>query len=284
MPRTIKEIQNEILFNKQNEPALNSLDSNSKVAVWRLWVYLVAVAIYKLETIFDYHKKEVNFYLSEFKSHTLRWYRNKALAFQYGFDLVEESDEFKNEGFTEEEIEASKIIKYSAVTEAEKESRLIVKIATEKDNVLNPVSVSQFNSFTQYMNEIKDAGVKITIINYLPDRLKLNLTIVRDKLVLNESGLNILDGNFPVNDTINNFLKRLPFNGELSLQKLEAEILAIEGVEDLSLNIAESAWIDANSNSYGNYQPINISEIPVSGYYTVNFNEDTPTKSTVKYV
>ena len=102
MARSIQEIQTEIYQSKENEPALNGLNSTSKTAIWRLLIYIASVAIWTLEKIFDQHKKEVDERLSELKPHTARWYRNKALAFQYGFDLKEDSDIFDNKGNSEE--------------------------------------------------------------------------------------------------------------------------------------------------------------------------------------
>ncbi|MDB0600684.1 nucleotidyltransferase [Tenacibaculum maritimum] len=305
MARKIEEIQNEMLTAKDNKIELAELQdtttvtnifqkfwnytfgtsrSSSRVAIWRLWVYVVSYCIWTLETLFDIHSSEIDKKLSELKPHTLRWYRNKALAFQYGFDLFEDSDKFNNDSATQEQIELSKIVKYSAVTEASDESRLIIKIATQENGILSPVNEVQHEAFKTYVSEFKDAGVPITIINFLPDRLRLNIRIVRDALVLNNNGMNRLTGTFPVNDMINDFLKSLPFNGQLSIQKLEAKILEVEGVKDLNLDLAETAWIDSNGMSYGTWNPIDISVIPVSGYFTVNLTEDNETKSTVTYV
>ncbi|WPC10731.1 hypothetical protein LEQ05_12815 [Riemerella anatipestifer] len=143
MARSIEEIQDEILTAKANEPALQELNSSSKTSIWRLWVYITAFAIWVLEKLFDAHKAEVFEALRQLKPHTARWYRNKALAFQYGFDLLTDSDQFNNTGQTPEQIEESKIIKYSAVTEAKTESRLIVKIATEQGGELQPINAEQ---------------------------------------------------------------------------------------------------------------------------------------------
>lgn len=273
MARTIQDIQQEILTAKDNEPALAELNSTSKVAVWRLWVYIMAFAIHTLERIFDQHKKEVSEALSELKPHTARWYRNKALAFQYGFDLIEDSDKFDNAGSTEEQIATSKIVKYSAVTESNTESRLIVKIATEQGGELQPISTGQKASFEAYMNEIKDAGVKITTINYLPDILKLHMKIYRDPLVLNENGMSILTGEKPVEKAIKEYLKQLPFNGELVLAHLVDALQKVEGVRIPHINLAESKWIDAGVNDYGSFQPIEVKTIPVSGYFKIeNFD------------
>ena len=273
MARTIEQIQNEILKAKETEASLNGLNSTSKVAIWRLWAYITAFVIWTLEKIFDEHKREVSKSLSELKPHTARWYRNKALAFQYGFDLRSETDLFDNTGKSKEEIENSKIVKYSAVVESETESRLIVKIATEQSGELQPISQGQKASFDAYINEIRDAGVRITTINYLPDILKLQMKIYRDPLVLNENGQSILTGEKPVEKAIKEYFKKLPFNGELVLAHLVDALQQVEGVKIPHIILAESKWIDAGVNVYGNYQPIEVKTIPISGYFKIeNFN------------
>ena len=273
MARSIEQINNEIIKAKEAEPALAGLTSTSKVAIWRLWAYITAFVIYTLEQIFDQHKAEVLEALTQLKPHTARWYRNKALAFQYGFDLIPDTDKFNNQGFTEDQISASKIVKYSAVTEVETESRLIVKIATEQGGELQPISQGQKASFDAYINEIRDAGVRITTINYLPDILKLQMKIYRDPLVLNENGQSILSGEKPVEKAIKEYFKKLPFNGELVLAHLVDALQQVEGVKIPHIILAESKWIDAGVNDYGNYQPIEVKTIPISGYFKIeNFD------------
>lgn len=273
MARSIQDIQNEILRAKENESTLAELNSTSKVAVWRIWIYITAFVIHTLERIFDQHKAEVLEALTQLKPHTARWYRNKALAFQYGFDLIPDTDKFNNTGKTEDEIENSKIVKYSAVTESVAESRLIVKIATEQGGELQPITVGQKAPFDAYMNEIKDAGVRITVINYLPDVLKLQMKIYRDPLVLDENGQSIITGKKPVEDAIKEYLKNLPFDGELVLAHLVAALQQVEGVRIPHIILAESKWIDAGVNDYGGYETIEVKKIPVSGYFKIeNFN------------
>lgn len=255
----------------------------SIVSVESIMFGIVAYGIWFLEMLFDLHVSQVDEKLAQLKPHTARWYRNKALAFQYGFDLVEDTDKFDNTGKTDEEIETSRIVKYSAVTESEDESRLIVKIATEQGDKLTPVTAVQQEAFKAYLAEIKDAGVATTVINYLPDRLKLNVRIVRDMLVLSDNGMDITTGKYPVNDAIYEFMRELPFNGELSLQALVDKLQGVKGVTDLSLDLAQTAWIDATTNTYGSWENIDISKIPVSGYFAVNLYVDNNTKSVISY-
>jgi len=275
MARTIQEIQNLIYQAKTQEPALNELNSTSKVAIWRLWVYIIAGAIWSLEKLFDQHRADIDKRLAELKPHTARWYRSKVLAFQYGFDLLPDSDTFNNVGHTEEAIEASKIIKYSAVIESKNEGRLIVKIAGKQGEQLQPITDAQKQAFEAYLSEIKDAGVRLSVVNYQPDILHLQMKIIYDPLVLDGNGQSILHATKPVEEAIKSYLKRLPFNGELVLAHLIDALQQAEGVKIPHLVLAQSKNI-TSSGEYGAFETIDISKIPTAGYFTIdNFNDIT---------
>jgi hypothetical protein len=274
MARSVDTIYADLIAKKESDSNLDSLNSTSKTAIWRLWLYIVAYATNVLESLFDKHYTEVTSIITELKPHTMRWYRQKALAFQYGFDLISDTDIFDNRTATEAQIEASKIIKYAAITEATTESRLVLKIATEDSaGKLAPITSGQESAFVPYIEEIKDAGVAITVINYLPDILKLNLRIYYDPLVLTSTGVSIRTGKKPVEDALNEFMKELPFNGELVLNSLIDKLQKTEGVKIPHLVQAASKWIDTALDDYGNFENISVKKIPVSGYFEIeNFD------------
>lgn len=242
----------------------------SLVSVENILFDIISYSIYFLELLFNTHTTEIDTAIYNQKAGTLPWYRTKALAFQYGFDLITDTDKFDNGDATDEDIEASKIIKYAAVTESEDSSRVILKIAGEINGVLtNFTDNTELEAIEAYVDEIRIAGVQVTIINYLADKLYLNLRIKRDPLVLNDQGMNIEDTGFPVIEALNEFMKELEFNGELKLSALIDKIQLISGVLDATVLSAESAWIDAELKGYGTPQPINISKIAESGYFEI---------------
>lgn len=270
MARQITVIQNEIFATIAANENLQGLNSTSKVAIFRLLAYVVAYAIWLHESFFDQHTKEVNERLANEKAGTLPWYRTMALRFQFGFDLMADKDYFDNGTATEDQIEASKIIKYAAVNEADDSGRVILKIAGETDGVLSDFDdPSQVESIEAYINEIRVAGVQVTIINYKADQLYINLQIKRDAALLDENGMSKLDANYPVNEALQEFMKELDFNGELRLSALVDKIQLVPGVKDATLISAESSWIDPASNGYGTPQPIFISKIAESGYFEI---------------
>lgn len=271
MARPVSEIQNDILLSiSQNEVLSGQLTSTSATAVFRLFTYIVALAIYTLEFLFDNHKSEVTAIIRENKPGTLPWHRTMALLFQFGFSLVPDRDYYDNSNADPEAVEASKVIKYAAVGEASESSRVILKIAGEApDGSLAPILEQQRLSFEDYVKEWKIAGVKVTIINYLPDMLYLSIQIKIDPQVLAVNGMSILNGNYPVKDAIAAYMKELPFNGELRLSHLVDKLQVVEGVLDATILSAHSAWINPETSGYGNPASIAIAVIPESGYFEV---------------
>ena len=135
------------------------------------------------------------------------------------------------------------------------------------------------------MEDIRYAGVSLTIINYLPDLLYSSIVIKRDPLVLDASGFAIepLNGDIlPVETTIQKFLRELPFNGELFLSRLTDQLKVTRGVKDILIKSASSAWIDPDSGGYRPAQEFEMSIIPVSGYFTTE--HEGKNLITVKYV
>lgn len=274
MARTIQLIQQEIFDSITANENLAGLTSTSKTAIWRLFVFIVAYSVWILENLFDTHKSEVDAIIDAKMPHRPSWYRTKALAFQYGFDLIEDTDKYDNTGYTDEEIEDSKVIKYSAVTKSG--GQLYIKVATETAGVLAKIPVEQKAAFDAYIEEITDCGVKYLVINKNPDILLLTLQVFRDPLVLNENGMSILNGNYPVEEAINEYMKELPFNGELVLAHLVDKLQLVDGVRIPNIVNAETQIYDGGTNAYLAAQPITVKTVPDSGYFTVpNFDNVT---------
>nr|WP_315175609.1 hypothetical protein [uncultured Flavobacterium sp.] len=202
MARTIAEIQNEILNEKDNQSALKGLTSSSKTSIWRLWVNIVATAIWVHEKIV-----EKNALVS--RPHTLNWYREQALNYIHGAELEwkDGSYQFDTTGFIDDnEIDNAKIIKYCAVSEVDLETVLkpnkdvdeifsdyfrnkvgvvFIKVATENNGKISRIDVpDQLAGFKEYIARIKDAGNQVHIISSPGDILELNLTVYVDPMTI----------------------------------------------------------------------------------------------------
>ena len=278
MNKTFAEILAEMVTAKEAETNLAGLNSTSKVSVWRTFLQAVAWVIYNFQLAVQLHLSNIQYMIDNQKNFRLQQYRSEALRFQYGFDLLFESDQFsptfEQNGqiviATEEQIEASKIVKYAACSRVVNNGKvsIVMKIAPEDLEQIFPNEV--MNAFGKYIEEIQPAGDHVTIVNYLPDMLKFAFRIKRDPKILKSDGMNILTAEFPVQTAISRFLKNnLPFNGELSIQKLEDAIRAVEGVEDLTTVTVQTKWIEPSQNGYGFYQPVQMSVVPQSGRFKI---------------
>ena len=245
-------------------------DQFSIVSFENILFDVFTLIVWTLESLFDTHKKEVDDMIINQKVPNLYWYRNLALSFQYGFNFDALTRQFINGSATADQILASKVIKYAAVTRTKVNNDILIsmKIATDLNGEIVPVSDNIGISFAGFIERAQAAGDNIEVVNFLPDILKNDLKICYDPLILLSDGSKIQDGTFPVQDAIKVFLKNLPFNGELSVQKLEAAILNVEGVIDLQNLQIQSSWI-VPGVGYGPFQPIAISKIPASGYYKI---------------
>lgn len=227
MARNINIIYQDILNQKALQPDLAGITTTSRTGIFNLIAYIVAASIWTLENLFDFHKTEVNETIATKTPHRLRWYRDKALGFQYGQNLKADSEIYENIGLSPAQIQAQKIVTQAAVTEID--GRLRIKVA--KGINLTELTAPELLSFANYISKIKDAGVKIICDSLPPDDLKLIIDIWYNPLVLLPNGQRIdAASNNPVKDAIKAYLKNLPFNGEYANTKLADALQAVDGV------------------------------------------------------
>ena len=263
---------------KESNSDLSGLTSTSKTAVWLQILQTVAFIIFNFQEACRLFLKEIEGKIASQKIPNLMWYRGLALKFQYGFDLLPESDQFsttfEDNGViveaTPEQIEASKIIKYCAVTRNKgTDGRIKISMKIAGQNVDEILEDEKTLAFKDYIEGVQAAGDDIVIVNFLPDILKLEIKVAIDSLILNNNGMSIITGKYPVQETVQRFLLNTPFNGELSVQSLREAIKATEGVKDLQELNVQSKWIDPSVGGYGMFQPITISKIPRSGRFKI---------------
>ena len=77
MARSITTIQNEIIAAKTADSNLNSLNSPSAVAIWRLWSRIIAGAIETQEQLWDVFKAELEQIAREAVPGTADWLQKR---------------------------------------------------------------------------------------------------------------------------------------------------------------------------------------------------------------
>lgn len=230
----------------------------SKVSIENVLLYIVAAAIGVHERIFDTHRAEIEDIIAQQKPHTLRWYVNKVKLYRQGQSLIEGTDQYDDTGLTDEDIAARRIVHFAAATEAE--ATIYIKVAHDSGGTKTPLTADQLAGLQAYIAEVKDAGVRVDIINEEASHLQLNIVIYYDPMVLNAEGMNLQTGEYPVNDAIKSYIENLPFNSEYSNTALTDVLQQVEGVRIPEIKEAVEVHGDQPD-------PIDVKTIPYSGYY-----------------
>jgi len=259
MARTISEIKNEmtaafianpVIIGKYNlQQGKTFEDQFSSVSLESILFYVVATCAWTLEKLFDIFRKEVDDTLSLRKPHRLKWYRDKTLAFQDNYLLPVDGDVYD---MIDEE---AKVVKYAAAVETPDSSKLIVKIAGgEPRDKLSDETAMQVEA---YLNWIKDAGVRIDLVNQQPDHFYCVVDIYYNAMQLADRVKKA------VHDAIVGYIENLPFNGEYTNMALTDVLQKVEGVVIPELRGAYSFPV------IGDYvkEPIHAKKIPVAGYF-----------------
>jgi hypothetical protein len=243
----------------------------SKVSIESILFYIVAFAIWTVEKLFDTHASEMATLIDTKKAHRPKWYRDKALAFQFGRALIEDTDTY------DVIVDSEMVVKYAACPEYQ--GRLYIKVAAGSTDK-QPLTAEQVTALTAYLGEIKDGGVVIELVNEKADHYALEMDVYYDPMVLMADGRRLDTGESTVSDTIKDFVQnQIPFNGEYRNMSLVDVLQAVDGVVIPELKLAKSVT-DSNYQkaiTAGTAIPwvaIAAKEQPDSGYYKVYDDTD----------
>jgi hypothetical protein len=231
---------------------LNDLTSSSKVAVWRLWLYTVAVSTHFLEQLWDLYKSEINTKLKA-KPGTEAWLAGEALKFQYGDVLIYNND--GTYGYAEKDDE-KQIVKRSAVTTSF--NKTIVKVAKLVNDAPVELNNDELGAFQGYLNEIQYAGTTLIASSTAGDALRIELEVYYNAVI----PLATTTAN--VESAINAYIAELDFAGTFRISTLVDRVQAVEGVIDIVVD-------QITAKPAGSvHQDVTRVYDPESGYLTID--------------
>jgi hypothetical protein len=252
MARSVETIYNELITIKTSQPDLTDLtptsttatdlktdlSSGSVVAVWRLWLWIMAVATHVHELLFDKHITEVEAIHVGREWGTLTFLRDRTLEFQLG-----DSFDWNNVQFAYNPVvTANQIVKRCAVVVSG--FQILFKVAKlDVSGDPEKLSAPEISALETYIDRIVYAGTTFSVISDDPDDIIVDLNVVFDPLIIAPDGSLITNAAvFPVVDSINSFIKDLPFNGVLNVTSLVDDLQTIVGVVDPTMVSASSKF------------------------------------------
>jgi len=245
---------------KESYPELNGLDSESPIAIWRLFGRVFAKLTFESRRLLNLFYTEISTIIAENQVGTLQWYRLQCLKFQYGDDLLISDGRIAYV----EENEAKKIIKYASATLVLHESNgtflqeVVLKVA--KQDAGKPISLdnAEYQSFKSYIAKVMFANTYVSIISESTDYIKIIGNIYFDSLLIEA------DIRQNVIHAIKNHLQHLPFNAQVLKNDIREVIRDVMGINDCDLTT-----IEVRTNT-GNFEPLERAYMPHAGYIAVD--------------
>lgn len=229
MARTVAEIQDQIIAGIQADPDLAGINSPSRRALWRLWTYIVALAISVFEQILDVAKMDFEAIVSAAPPATTEWIRAKMLEFQY--DPATPQYIQLNNLVPQYEIvdERLRIITRCGVN-ISAYNTVLVKVA--KGTQLEPLSEAERLAAQSYIAMIGIAGIHYLVVSLPPDRL-----FIEADIYIKSAFGGYVTYDLPV--AIQNYLAAIPFDGVMKIVDLIDAMKSVPGVSDVVLrNVA----------------------------------------------
>jgi hypothetical protein len=243
MARQISLIQQQLLDNIAADTTLSPLlTSTSKRSIYRLFTYIIAVAVNTLEQLIDIFTVTLEAVAYSAAPSTPAWVQAQILLFQYSA-TVPQVIQLLNFAPAYPVVDATlRIISRCSVT-TNLSNSVVIKVAT-----LTPpaaLSAGQLSSLQSYVNQIAITGINYNVTSTNSDKIYIQASIYYQGQYSNVIVLN-------VQNAINNFLALLPFNGVMKISDLEGAIRTVTGVNDvIFINVQTRS--DATAYGSGTY-------------------------------
>jgi len=258
MARSITDIKAAIIAEMATHSEFNGM-STSATAIWGIFAFIIASALWIHETLWDLFRTEITNYIADIIPGSIPWYHQQCLNFQYGDSL-----EFIDGKFQYATIDSTmQIIKRCAVIEIN--NGLSIKLAKLDNDVPIALTAPELAAFNAYINQIKYAGTYCSPISYPADQLTLAITIVYDPLVLLDDGSLITDPSVkPAEVALREYIAAIVFGGVFNKTKAVDAMQLAEGVKDVIIT-------SASGHPYGVNTPTLITQnyMASAGYMVI---------------
>lgn len=232
MARTIKDIYNEAMKERNKRLELTEFSNDSKLSVMNGMTWAFAAVIYSFETLLDVFTLDISTAINSRVNGTPLFYVNALLQYQKGDELTVREDGL---AFGYNEIDETKRI-ISQVSYSESSSdvnldnKLILKVAQGEKGHLSPVEGDDLVLITSYLNKIKFAGTRIEVTSSEGDVLIPKLSVYYDGAIRETEIYDLIE------EKLNDYMMTIDFDSSIYVSKIIEAIKNAEHVTDVYIN------------------------------------------------
>jgi len=259
----ILEIYEELTGEVVDDATLVALNSTSRTALWRLWIFTQSYQTWLSELLYVNYKLILDDAATYAQAHNLAWYRRKSLEYQH-VDVLS----VVNGAVVYEPINIANRILAAAAVKQTPQGHVVIKVAKDDGNGnLIALSAPEKGGFEGYVDRFQDAGVVIQVISQNADVLKFQAIIYYDP------GISPIDVFQPAFEAaIANYLRKfqeVDFDGRLRTLRFINAMEAVAGFVDVDIQSLQA------SVSYiisPNFVDAGLLYETVSGYIQIDAN------------
>ncbi len=223
MARSVEEIYNQIVLEKNKRAELSALSSPSATAIWRLWAYITAVAHNVVENFFDQFRREITQIVEQKEYGTPPWFALRAREFQPGDQL----SVVDGRTIYAAPDPARQLISRVAYKEAN--GGLILKVAKGSPAAV-ALTTEEATQFGGYITAIKPAGMRVQVVSLNADQLRVAGTVYYNPLIGSTAVKEV------VLAALTAYMENLPFDGIVYRNQVIDAIQKAAGVVDVELS------------------------------------------------
>lgn len=254
MSRTIKEIYNEAVAERNRRLELTEFASDSKMSVMNGILWVVAAVIYSFESLLDVFAVDISEAINGRINGTPAYYANALLQYQQGDELTVREDglAFGYANIDETKRIVTQVSYMESTDDQNLDSKLILKVATGAKGSLSAIPPKELTPINAYINKLKFAGTRVEVISTKGDVLIPRLTVFHDGAVPESE---VYDS---IEEQLNAYMMDIDFDAAVYVSRLTDAIRRAKHVTDVHIDghaVPEQGVFIASHDTDGHIQP-----------------------------
>ena len=255
MSRTIKDIYNAAVAERNKRLELSEFKSDSKMSVMNGILWVVAAVIYSFETLLDVFAVDITEAINGRINGTPNYYANALLQYQQGDELIVREDglAFGYAAVDETKRIITQVSYVESTDDQNIDSKLILKVATGTKGNLEAIPAEELVPINAYIGKLKFAGTRVEVISTKGDVLIPRLTVFYDGAIPESEMYDAIEVQ------LKEYVMNIEFDAAVYVSRLTDAIRKAEHVTDVFIDESatpEQGVFIAYHDTDGNIQPM----------------------------
>lgn len=234
MSRTIKQIYDEAVRERNKRLELSEFKSDSKLSIMNGITWSFAAVVFSFEVLLDAFSVDISEVINNRINGTPTYYINALKQYQKGSELVVREDGLAF-GYAETDTTRQIVTQASYMeshSDVNLDNKLILKVATGNRGALHAIDREELVLIQAYINKIKFAGTRIEVTSQEGDVLIPRVSVYYDGAVLEAEVYDLIE------ERLNAYMQDINFDSTIYVSDIISAIRKAGHVTDVYIDTA----------------------------------------------